>query len=250
MKKRLIGFLFGAMLISMCVGCGAKSTTSEQPETATEITIEESTTEQTEATSTPEENTKQAPEATVEPSEETTAGIEPETAVTEPTETTATEPTETPTSEPVPQDTYTDMSTTMYTQQTTANNPSSAGTYDLGDGVPRQYGVLYVNTCGLHLVMDFDEVDAIPSQGPFPYPLYTLIDNEDGSYIAYEVHNHMGFIDGNFINFSTERNDAFTESIYSQGYYIDSPDRYAWESCVGGYDEGCIHRIIVRKREN
>ena len=58
MKKRLIGFLFGAMLISMCVGCGAKSTTSEQPETATEITIEESTTEQTEATSTPEETAK------------------------------------------------------------------------------------------------------------------------------------------------------------------------------------------------
>ena len=113
MKKRLLGLLLGVMLASMCVGCGAESTTTKPTETVTETTTEESTPEQTEA---PEETTEPTPEATEEPSEETTAETEPET--TEPTKTVEPEQTEASTPEPVPQYTYTDMSATMYVQQT------------------------------------------------------------------------------------------------------------------------------------
>ena len=114
MKKRFLGLLLSVMLISVCVGCGAESTTTEPTETATETTTEESTTEQAEeATATPEETAEPTPEATEEPSEETTT--EPET---EPTEIAEPEPTEEPTPEPQAIYTYTDMSATMYAQQT------------------------------------------------------------------------------------------------------------------------------------
>ena len=109
MKKRLIGFLLATILFSICVGCGAKSTTTEQTEQATATTTEESISEQTEDTTTaPEEVIEPTPEVTEYPSEEAVA--EPEEAVPEQTEP--------PTAEPVPQYTYTDMSATMYAQQT------------------------------------------------------------------------------------------------------------------------------------
>lgn len=110
MKKRLLGLLLGVMLISVCVGCGAESKTTEPTETATATTTEESTTEQTEEpTATPAETVEPTPEATEEPSEETTVETKPET-----TETAEPEPTE----EPEPEYTYTDMSATMFAQQT------------------------------------------------------------------------------------------------------------------------------------
>ena len=43
MKKQLTGFLLSVMLLSMCVGCSAESTTTEPTETAEAITTEEST---------------------------------------------------------------------------------------------------------------------------------------------------------------------------------------------------------------
>ena len=114
MKKRFLGLLLSVMLISVCVGCGAESTTTEPTETVTVTTTEESATKQTEeATATPEETAEPTPEATEEPSEETTT--EPET---EPTEIAEPEPTEEPTPEPQAIYTYTDMSATMYAQQT------------------------------------------------------------------------------------------------------------------------------------
>ena len=45
MKKRLLGFLLGVMLISVCVGCGAESTATEQADTSTTALEEECTTE-------------------------------------------------------------------------------------------------------------------------------------------------------------------------------------------------------------
>lgn len=114
MKKRFLGLLLSVMLISVCVGCGAESTTTEPTETATETTTEESTTEQAEeATATPEETAEPTPETKEETSEETTAETEPET-----TEIAEPEQAETPTTEPVTQYTYTDMSATMFAQQT------------------------------------------------------------------------------------------------------------------------------------
>lgn len=50
MKKRLLGFLICTMLVSMCVGCGAESTTTEQSEITTAITAEDTTAEQTSET--------------------------------------------------------------------------------------------------------------------------------------------------------------------------------------------------------
>ena len=104
------------MLVSVCAGCGAESTTTEPTETATATTTEESITEQAEeATATLEKTAEPTPEVKEEPSEETTT--EPET---EPTEIAEPEPTEEPTPESEPQAiyTFTDMSATMYAQQT------------------------------------------------------------------------------------------------------------------------------------
>ena len=123
MKKRLLGFLLGAMLISVCIGCGAKSTTTGQTETDAETTTAESTSEQTAEAATPSEKTiAPATEATEEPSEEIatetkTTEATPE-ATTEPTETVEAEQTEIPTPEPKAVYTYIDVSVTMYAQQT------------------------------------------------------------------------------------------------------------------------------------
>ena len=115
MKKRLLGFLLGVMLVSVCVGCGAESATTKPTETVTETTTEENTPEQTEApTAIPEKTVEPTPEANIEAVEEATT--EPET--TEPTKTAEPEQAEIPTTEPVPQYTYTDMSATMFAQQT------------------------------------------------------------------------------------------------------------------------------------
>ena len=125
MKKQLTGFLLSVMLLSMCVGCSAESTTTEPTETAEAITTEESTSEQAEeAMEASEETKEQEPEAIEEPSEEVAtetekAEVTPETT-TEPEATT--EPEETANSEqveiPASPYTYTDMSATMYALQT------------------------------------------------------------------------------------------------------------------------------------
>ena len=111
MKKRILGLLLGVMLISVCVGCGAESTTTEPTETATETITEESTIEQTkEATATPEETA----ELEVSEVEETTE-TEAEEITTTDTETEAVEPEPTPTEEDTK---ITEMSATMYATQT------------------------------------------------------------------------------------------------------------------------------------
>ena len=134
MKKRFLGLLLSVMLISVCVGCGAESTTTEPTETATETTTEESKTEQAEeATATPEETAEPTPETKEETSEETTAETEPET-----TEIAEPEQAETPTTEPVTQYTYTDMSATMFAQQT-------VNVRDLPDTTGNKVGSLSTN---------------------------------------------------------------------------------------------------------
>ena len=123
MKKQLTGFLLSVMLLSMCVGCSAESTTTEPTETAEAITTEESTSEQAEeAMEASEETKEQEPEAIEEPSEEVAtetekAEVTPETT-TEPEATAESEQEETPATESASQYTYTDMTATMYAQQT------------------------------------------------------------------------------------------------------------------------------------
>ena len=123
MKKQLTGFLLSVMLLSMCVGCSAESTTTEPTETAEAITTEESTSEQAEeAMEASEETKEQESEAIEEPSEEVAtetekAEVTPETT-TEPEATAESEQEETPATESASQYTYTDMTATMYAQQT------------------------------------------------------------------------------------------------------------------------------------
>jgi len=121
MKKKLLIFLLGAVLTSVCVGCGAENATNEQTKSASEAVIEESTPEQTiEQAETPKETVEQALETMQEPE----PTVEPK-----PTE----EPTPEPTTEPVPEPqviyTYTDITATMYAAQTVnvRNLPSTDG---------------------------------------------------------------------------------------------------------------------------
>ncbi len=118
MKKRLIGLLLSVMLVFVCVGCGAESTTTEPAEAVetAETTQESATAQKEEATATPEETSEPTPEVKEESSEERTAETKPET--TEPTETVEPGSMEEPTPEPQAIYTYTDMSATMYAQQT------------------------------------------------------------------------------------------------------------------------------------
>ena len=83
MNKKLFNFLFGAMLISVCVGCGADTTNTISTETVNETQTRETTPEQTEkATATPEE--------TIEPVKK--VAIETETPESEQAEALTTEP--------------------------------------------------------------------------------------------------------------------------------------------------------------
>ena len=124
MKKRLLGFLLGVILASMCIGCGSENTTSEPTDAVESTTTEESTPAQTtEQSDVPAETAAPTPEATEEPTPEPTAEPTPEPTeapTPEPTAEPTPEPTAEPTPEPAPQVvyTYTDMNATMYATQT------------------------------------------------------------------------------------------------------------------------------------
>ncbi len=125
MKRRLLGFLLGAILIFVCAGCGAKSTNTEQTEAAQTTTTEENSPKQSvEATATPVETESPTPEKAEEPSEEIAPEAEVPEATSEPTsepepvEESAPEPTAEPIPEPQVVYTYTDISATMYATQT------------------------------------------------------------------------------------------------------------------------------------
>jgi len=119
MKKRVLGSLLCALLVSVYVGCDAESTSSEPTEAASVATIEEST-----------------PESIVEgivTTEETEAPTLEVTSEVMQEEETMEEISEEPTVEPVPEPqvvyTYTNMSATMYATQTVnvRNLPSTDG---------------------------------------------------------------------------------------------------------------------------
>ena len=124
---------------------------------------------------------------------------------------------------------------------TPADTPSD--TYYLGTDTYK-YGVTYVNVCGHNLT---GEEVLSPSQGKFPYPLNVLIDNEDGTYCIYTVSNHGGYKDAKYISF--EPSDPF-QMVYGWSwlYTIEMEGGSSWNSCVGGYDEGCIHKWNLYKK--
>ena len=228
MKKQLLGFLFVTMITFVCVGCGAEGLSTDQTDTVA-TTPEESTPE-------PEVEETVMPEKTEEPTpEEVSEEIETESEMSETTPEPTTEPEP---AEIAPEKTTEPEESDGVEQPKVPSIPDNC--YDLGDGVPRYYGVLYVNTCGKHLT---NEDSCIPSAGPFPYPMYTPIDNGDGTDTVYVTINHGGWLDGNGVDFDTSQTDAFTSNLHNcfMEYYGGS----TWTSCVGGYDEGCIHKLIL-----
>lgn len=110
------------------------------------------------------------------------------------------------------------------------------------DGMQLEYGVMYVNVCGHNLT---GERILTKSEGPFPYPLGELIDNGDGTYTVYEIFSHGYILDGQFYVHDTSptRNIWFT--LMEQGYSVTYAGGDSWHACVGGYDEGCIKKLIV-----
>ena len=153
MKKRLLGFIMGALLVFTCFGCGAKTTSTEPTETASATTdTEENTQTAISEEATSENETKKETSKTIateEPIKEATdessssdenASESPETpseeSVSEQEETSTSQANASATStpEPVPEPqavyTYTDMAVTMYTTQTVniRNLPNTDGT--------------------------------------------------------------------------------------------------------------------------
>lgn len=131
-------------------------------------------------------------------------------------------------------------------QQTTQANQSSSGsgnTYILeGTDYELEYGVIYLNVCGHNLT---GERILSRSQGHFPYPLGQLIDNGDGTYSVYIINDHGYFLDGQFYHFDTSATTNVWWDLEGQGYTVSYVGGSSWTSCVGGYDEGCIHKLIV-----
>ena len=240
MKKRFLGLLLVTMMILVCAGCGAESLPTDQTETV-EATPEESTPEPTiEATEIPEKTAEPTPEEVreeIETESETLETTPKETTEPESTETVPEKTTEPESAEIVPEETTETEKTETVEKPKAPSIPDNC--YDLGDGVPRYYGVLYVNACGKHLT---NEDSCIPSSGPFPYPMYTPIDNGDGTYTMYVAFNHGGWLDGNGVDFDTSQTDACFKGI--PGYRMEFYGGDSWTSCVGGYDEGCIHKWI------
>lgn len=91
------------------------------------------------------------------------------------------------------------------------------------------------------------------SQGHFPYELYTLIDNGDGTYSYYQVVSHGAWINGEFDN------NPFDFSAYEDNQpplFVYLYDEMAMENCgisivgtasyLGVYDEGCIHKWTLK----
>lgn len=122
MKKKLLGFLLGAILVSMCIGCNAESANAEQHKAIETTVAGENISKQTvETTATPEVTEAPTPEVPKEPSEEIAPEVEMPEATSEPT------------TEPVPEPqviyTYTDITATMYAAQTVnvRNLPSTDG---------------------------------------------------------------------------------------------------------------------------
>lgn len=131
-------------------------------------------------------------------------------------------------------------------QQTTETNQSSGvseNTYILeGTNYKLEYGVMYLNVCGHNLT---GERVLSRSQGHFPYPIGQLIDNGDGTYSVYTLGSHGYFLDGQFYIHDTSATTNTWDNLKQQGYTVSYAGGSTWTSCVGGYDEGCIHKLLV-----
>ena len=130
-------------------------------------------------------------------------------------------------------------------QSSPGNQPASKpskNTYTL-DGMELEYGVMYLNVCGNNLT---GKHALTRTKGPFPYPLGQMIDNGDGTYTVYIIGSHGYFIDGQFYIHDTSRTANVWYDLEAQGYEVSYAGGSSWHACVGGYDEGCIKKLIVK----
>lgn len=95
------------------------------------------------------------------------------------------------------------------------------------------------------------------SQGPFPYTLYSFIDNGDGTYSYYAPKDHGVWTDGTFTHIAFGDTIYDWENYHSAGNpYFDIEDLFVLEKCqpaitsseipLGVYDEGCIHLVTLQ----
>ena len=219
MKKQLLGCLLSAMILIICVGCGAKGSTTEQTETAT--VREENTVAQKEDSEETEEVIVQEPEGPEEPDK----GIETETKdqpeVVEPMETVAPEPAEEPIPEPQVIYTYTDMSAIMYAQKTVNvrdlpdTNGNKVGSLSTNDEITvigqcnetgwyqfEYNGTVafvsndYVSDNKVEAAVvptDSDNSAAVASTSDFPYQLWTIYYTPDNK-LAYFYYTEEGVV--------------------------------------------------------
>lgn len=128
--------------------------------------------------------------------------------------------------------------------QTTPSEGSTSGnTYTL-DGMTLEYGVMYLNVCGHNLT---GERALSRSQGPFPYQLGQLIDNGDGTYTVYIIESHGYFLDEQFYIHDTSSTSGVWHALEQQGYSVSYVGGSSWHACVGGYDQGCIKKLLVTR---
>ena len=131
------------------------------------------------------------------------------------------------------------------TVQANEASSSSGNTYILeGTNYKLEYGVMYLNVCGHNLT---GERVLSRSQGPFPHPLGQLIDNGDGTYTVYIIGSHGYFLDGQFYIHDTSATSNVWSSLEQQGYSVSYAGGDTWHACVGGYDQGCIKKLVVTK---
>ena len=127
-------------------------------------------------------------------------------------------------------------------QPSQPSSKPSKNTYTL-DGMELEYGVMYLNVCGNNLT---GKHALTRTKGPCPYPLGQMIDNGDGTYTVYIIGSHGYFIDGQFYIHDTSPTGNVWRDLELQGYDVSYVGGSSWHACVGGYDEGCIKKLIVK----
>lgn len=101
------------------------------------------------------------------------------------------------------------------------------------------------------------------SQGHFPYELYQLTDNEDGTFSYYGVVGHGAWIDGEFnpnpfdlSAYTDMANELYSEfaaelnASYSISEYCHAPYWQDTSVPLGIYDEGCVHLHTIKITED
>ena len=229
MKRKLI-LMLAIMIGLLLVGCGNTDNTDEAQNLETQQTQGQEAENNVEIDADADTDANADTDSDAQTDANTQDGTN--TAVADKkTDTTAQTPAQQPAQQPA--------------QSSPASQPASKpskNTYTL-DGMELEYGVMYLNVCGNNLT---GKHALTRTKGPCPYPLGQLLDNGDGTYTVYIIGSHGYFIDGQFYIHDTSRTANVWYDLEAQGYEVNYAGGSTWHACVGGYDEGCIKKLIVR----